>query len=72
MGEKLVEDVGMAKTGNSNPTTNYLLTGKGRGTSSVVKGSGQNFSGGVKQGAKDVGTKRFDVTSKSLNRGRKM
>lgn len=55
---------------NSNPTTKYLLAGKGRGTSSVVKGGQRGLVGsGIKEGDKSVGTKRFDLTSRSLNRG---
>lgn len=58
---------------NDNPTVKYLTkSASGGGRSSVVKGSnGKVLIGGVKEGTRDVGTKRFDVTNRSLNR-RKM
>lgn len=60
----------MAKgNGSSNPTTKYLTVSRGRGTSSVVKGSGKNFAGGISEGERSAGSKRFDLTSRSLNRG---
>lgn len=57
------------------PSTNYLTKSTGgRGTSSVVKGggSGKLIASGIKEGDRAIGTKRFDLTPRSLNRGRKM
>lgn len=43
------------------------------GRSSVVKGgNGKGFKFGPEHARGTAGTKRFDVTSKSLNRGRRM
>lgn len=55
-------------------TAKYLHSSTKGGTSSVVRGgqSSSRFPGGVQQGVRDAGTKRFDVTNRSLNRGRKM
>ena len=55
---------------NASPTTKYLLkSAGGGGKSSVVKGGeGKMFAGGPQQGDKTIGTKRFDVTNRSLNR----
>ena len=65
---------GMSK-GSGDPSAKVLMPGKG-GKSSVVRGGGSSgIIGGPEKGYemnKTVGTKRFDVGSKSLNRGRKM
>ena len=55
---------------NADSTAKYLLKSTtGGGKSSVVKGGeGKMFSGGPQQGDKTIGTKRFDVTNRSLNR----
>lgn len=60
------------KSGKHNPTAGYLLKGGGSKSSVVRGGEGGLFIGGPKQGDKSVGTKRYDVTNRSLNRGRKM
>lgn len=58
---------------NDNPTVKYLTkSAHGGGKASVVKGGeGRILTGGVKDGIRDAGAKRFDVTNRSLNR-RKM
>lgn len=63
----------MAST-KGDPTTEYIRkSAGGGGKSSVVRGSQKGITFGAQiDGDKSVGTKRFDVTSKSLNRGRKM
>ena len=56
-----------------NQTVDYLKKSmSGGGKSSVVRGTGKILVGGIKDGDRNVGTKRFDVTSKSLTSGRKM
>ena len=63
----------MAVEKNANPTVKYMTKSiGGGGKSSVVKGSGEMFAGGPKQGDKSAGTKRFDITNRSLNRSRSM
>lgn len=47
-----------------------LMPRHGGGKSSVVKGPATGvLAFGVKDGDKSAGTKRFDVTNRSLNRG---
>ena len=57
----------------SNPTADYLTKSiSGGGKSSVSKGGvGKILVGGAKDGARDAGAKRFDLTNRSINR-RKM
>ena len=59
---------------NSNPTTSYLMKGKGGGTSSVVKGGSKgNLVGGAKDSQKEiVGGKRWDIGGRRMSGGRKM
>lgn len=61
------------KTGlntNVDATAKYMMKSVDRGgKSSIVKGgTGEMFTGGPQQGDKSVGTKRFDITNRSLNR----
>ena len=62
----------------SNPTTHYLTKGRasGSGTASQVAAGSRGWVGSSVMGSKthdrDAGSKRFDVTRKSLNHGRKM
>lgn len=56
----------------SDTSASYAVKSAKGGKSSVVKGgSGGLLVGGVKEGARDAGAKRFDLTNRSLNR-RKM
>lgn len=67
--------MGKKQTGGHNPTTAYLTGKTGGGKSSIVAkgaGDGSLFIGGPKDGDKDIGTKRFDLGKRSLNRGRGM
>ena len=60
------------KHGGNSPTTGYIAGKTSGGKSSVVRGGGKSvgmFSGGVKQGSTGAGSRRFDVTDRSLNRG---
>ena len=59
---------------NDNPTTGYAKKSFGGGRSRIVGKSGNGGStkfiaSGVQAGDKMVGTKRFDLGSRSLNRG---
>ena len=56
-------------TTKANPTANYLLVSKGRGTSSVKTGSEKGLIAPGMDTKSSAGTKRFDVTTRSLNRG---
>ena len=55
-------------------TVDYLKKSmSGGGKSSVVKGGqGRILVGGIKDGDRNVGTKRFDLGGKSMTKGRKM
>lgn len=57
-------------------STSYLRKSVGGGarSSQILKGSGKEglWLSPVKDGDRTVGTKRFDVTNRSLNRGRGM
>lgn len=49
----------------------YAARSFGGGKSSVAKGgNGRSLlTGGAREGARDAGTKRFDLSGRSLNRG---
>lgn len=66
----------MAKTGMDKNPVSYISksAGKGSNSSQIMKGAGGSgllFSP-PKEGDRAVGTKRYDVTNRSLNRGRGM
>lgn len=59
---------------NASPNVGYNLVSVGRGTSGVVEKGERGLQGGPEEQYKDrsIGTKRFDLTNRSVNRGRGM
>ena len=60
----------MDGNGMSNPTTKYLMAGRGGGSSSVIKGGQKNIlTGGAKDSQKEiVGGKRYELGRSTSSR----
>lgn len=66
---------GSTKGGGNISSTGKSVLGRGTGggKSSIVTGGGpRGITGGPSEGDRSAGSKRFDVTNRSLNRGRKI